>query len=254
MVTSTLTTSSVTTVKPSLKKSPLTINQQQHEFIEGLIASDAYLTPNGVPSQANSNFRVNTASEDFSDYIVKQLPFLNQAMLNVEAFTLGYCFATYKQNSIFNSYRDRWYIKQADGSYYKEIPFDFNITPTSLLAMYLGDGSKNINNYSIRLHTEGFKRKDTKLLSYMISDAVGVPTKINHINKVSDNPYVGYDIIYISGRANVQTFLEYIGDCPVNQYRHKWLTGLTAQETMFGGLLKTNTKRKFQVKAITSRN
>lgn len=242
------------------QRSPIRISATQHQILEGLIVSDAHVTPYGQRKGKNSEFRLNVASEQFSDLVLKNVPFLNQSLISVKKYPNNIYYLLQKGNVSFNEYRDRWYVQKPEGFSHKEIPVDFEITPLSMLYWFLGDGSKNINGYGIRLHTQGFTPKDVKLLCYMITEAIGVPAKPYKHNLVSDNPYVGYYSIYIGGKSNVAKFLGYIGECPFAQYRHKWENGLKAADTFKAGLpkvidLSRNDKavKRFKVKSIINR-
>lgn len=99
----------------------------------------------------------------------------------------------------------RWY---QDGR--KRIPNDFVVTPLSMLAAYLGDGSSCSTTKAIYLATNGFPREDVERLADQLC-SVGLDCTVDSKNA-------------IRFRAKVmRAFLEYIGPCPVQSYEHKWI-------------------------------
>ena len=220
-------------VTPAPQKN-FTITPYMQEVINGSMLGDASFIKqkrNGMTCTAT--FTLTTACEQYSDYLLKQLPGMRQLLANISAYPDNIYYQVHKTNKQFIAMREEWYPAQANGTSYKEVPFGLELTPTTVLHWYLGDGHKNKDGYFIQLHTEGFKAKDVEMLALKLSDAVGIPVKTHQLNLTSENPYVSYKVVYISGKANVAKFLEYIGECPFAQYRHKWVDGLSAKEAKF---------------------
>jgi hypothetical protein len=211
-----------------------TISAYMQEVINGSMLGDASITEKKEQGNVYSAaFSLTTACEQYSDFLLKQLPGMRQILINAAAYPGNIYYQVNKCNKQFLAMREEWYPSQANGKAYKEVPFGLELTPTTVLHWYLGDGHKDKGGYYIKLHTEGFKAKDVEMLALKLSNAVGIPVKAHQLNLTSENPYVSYKVVYISGKANVAKFLDYIGDCPFAQYRHKWVDGLTAREAKF---------------------
>ena len=105
----------------------------------------------------------------------------------------------------------RWYPKNQEGKRLKQVPDDVEITPTSVMMWYLGDGSlvkpENNSTVMLRLSTDGFLKEGVELLvtklndigilchrnndNRIMVDAKGIPAFFNYIGRVS--PVKCYD-------------------------------------------------------------
>lgn len=221
---------SISVLEPqvSVKSVNFVITPYMQEVINGSMLGDGCVSYTN--NKTSARFVLNTACEQYSDYLLSQLPGFSQSLYEIKEYADNIYYRIEKGSKQFLAMREEWYPAQANGTAYKEVPFGLELTPTTVLHWYLGDGHKDINGYFIKLHTEGFKAKDVELLALKLSQAVGIGVKTYQVNKESANPYVSYKQVYISGKNNVAKFLEYIGECPFAQYRHKWVNGLKARE------------------------
>lgn len=105
----------------------------------------------------------------------------------------------------------RWYPKNQEGKKLKQVPDDVEITPTSVMMWYLGDGSlvkpENDSTVMLRLSTDGFDPKGVELLvsklkevsilchrngdNRIMVNSRGIPAFFNYIGRVS--PVKCYD-------------------------------------------------------------
>ena len=124
----------------------------------------------------------------------------------------------YTYRSISNKYftieYDRWYNNNI-----KHIPNDLILNSTICLIWYIGDGGLlNLKrSQSIKLSTQCFsKEEQEKILLPQLSQFDAKLMKAD----ISKNDVQQY-FIYIPHRK-IKEFLEYIGDCPFNDYMYKW--------------------------------
>ena len=114
-----------------------------------------------------------------------------------------------KANLIFTKLYYKWYDNKI-----KIIPQDLTLTPLICLIWYLGDGSllKHERSQYIHLCTDNFRKEDIEnILLPQLKQFE--PHLIEHgINQYR---------IYIP-RRKIKDFLDYIGECPVKDYIHKW--------------------------------
>ena len=108
---------------------------------------------------------------------------------------------------IFTEQRKRFYSNGL-----KIIPRDLEINEVLLLFWYIGDGELESKNGYIKLHTNSFTLSD---VNFLISKLKNFEAKIS---KKVENQY----IISIP-RKCVKLFLKYIGNCPIKNYKHKWV-------------------------------
>ena len=118
---------------------------------------------------------------------------------------VSYYFTT-KCLPIFTEEYKRWYKPK------KIVPKDLEINGDVMLLWYIGDGELESNHGYIKFHTNSFTEEDVKLLCEKIS------FDSDYFRKgVDSNQF----IIRVP-RRHVRYFLKVIGDCPFDDYKHKW--------------------------------
>lgn len=127
-----------------------------------------------------------------------------------------YCRTSFRTmlNVTFTELKQKWY----GTNHYKQIPNDLILTPIMCLIWYIGDGGLMFHKrgQSIKLSTHSFSITDieqTLLPQLQQFHAVARPADRNKPN--------GQHYIYIP-RCCIKSFLEYIGECPFEDYRYKW--------------------------------
>lgn len=109
-------------------------------------------------------------------------------------------------NTALTDLRSKWYKDS------KIVPKDLKLTPLTCLIWYIGDGHLSIRDYNIKLSTNSFSLSDIQdVLLPQLKDFEATSMK------ATNNQYV----VYIP-RRKVKNFLEYIGDCPFEEYKYKW--------------------------------
>lgn len=110
----------------------------------------------------------------------------------------------------------KWYIDRV-----KHIPEDLVLTPQLCKVWYLGDGClRNMKNnvQDIVLCTNCFEKNEIEEI--LLPQLKQFDAKLYYVAKLKN----GKDsyAIEIGKKLRVADFLDYIGDCPVDDYRHKW--------------------------------
>lgn len=114
-------------------------------------------------------------------------------------------------NPALSLQRDRWY---PDGV--KRPPEDLMLTSTVCLHWFLGDGA-NRGGGALRLHTEGFAVTEVEWLAERLR-GLGFACALRFRSYRGD---VSRPFIALGARAG-RGFLAYIGECPLEDYRHRW--------------------------------
>lgn len=115
---------------------------------------------------------------------------------------------------VFKNFYARWY---PEGSIKITYPKDLELTPTTCLHWYLGDGSLDSSfrrrMFEITLHTENFKHSEVDKMSELIFCSLNINTGVQNSKK--------YKKIRIHGQ-HARQFLEYIGPSPIECFKYKW--------------------------------
>lgn len=122
---------------------------------------------------------------------------------------VSYYFRT-KNDKIFTEQHKRFYKNKI-----KIIPKDIVLTKINLLFWYIGDGS--ISQDHIRIHTDSFTEKEVEFLCEKLIDF-----KATKLKKSYDNVNKIYKYIIYIPRFYSKSFFEYIGKCPIKDYKHRW--------------------------------
>ncbi len=125
----------------------------------------------------------------------------------------------------FKDQEERWY--DVAGDYEKAfsrtrrkiIPRDLNLTATTCLWWYLGDGSLSSDKYiTAHLHTESFALEEVKFLQERILSQLDVHSTIVKDHRPPYHPYYRLNIF----NKNAMQFFSYIGKCPVKSMNYRW--------------------------------
>lgn len=182
--------------------------------LDGCLLGDGCLELN--KNAKNACFRYMSSSKEHTEYvhsffkqyctenynIVKRYEYYDK---RTSKTYVRYFFRT-KCLPIFTIQQKRFYVNRV-----KIIPNDLIINNTTLLFWYIGDGELQIKSGCIKLHTNGFTKPETEFLCKNLS---GFEAKSKLKCKTQ--------YIISIPRTRVRSFLNYIGDCPINDYKHKW--------------------------------
>lgn len=190
--------------------SEINLTQYELEVIQGCLLGDGSLSIKGK----SSCFMYGSSNYDHTYYIWKLLkslmtPRFKNGPVESKIYDkrTGKTYTRYeirtKSNITFYNLRVKWY---PDGI--KIVPNDLQLTNTVILLWYIGDGSLDKQHGYIKLCTDSFDTKSLELLNSQLQD---FKSWINYNN----------NRIFIK-RIHCEKFLNHIGDCPIDTYKHKW--------------------------------
>ena len=195
------------------------LTNNQLEIINGALLGDGTISKpyNGHP---NSVFVYSSKIKEHVVFVTTplynltsekgQLSFLEVYDKRTKKVYNRYTFRTLT-NTIFTKIRNKWY---PEGK--KIIPSDLKLTPLTCLIWYLGDGylSSNGNKTSQELifSTDCFVKEDleTILLPQLKEFEPHIRGSRNKFHIVIPH-------------KKIKDFLNYIGSCPVEEYKYKWV-------------------------------
>lgn len=194
-----------------------------YETLRGALLGDGSLqiSKNGI----NATFTYTSKSRQHVEYIVKD--FINYSTccgLNekdrFDKRTGKYYHKVdfrSKASSVFTQEYNKWYV---DGV--KHIPKDLVLTQHMCLCWYLGDGClrncKRNNTQEIILCTNCFELDEIKTI--LLPQLKQFDPKIYNAG-TSKSGKQNYTIA-IAKKHNIKKFLDYIGECPFEDYKYKW--------------------------------
>jgi len=186
-------------------------SKDQYDFFDGLMAGDGSIcrrrTIKNRKTIGNDFLSCGFKHEEFAEYIINKLKLNKKSKEYIHKsarYKTGECrqFKFLSENNIlFTEERNRWYPQG-----YKILPNDFRFSPISMNILYLGDGFLS-KGRRIYIATQSFNKENLKIITNKL-DEMHIQ---NHITKDGQ--------IYIK---DAESFLEYIGKCPVKCYEYKW--------------------------------
>lgn len=199
---------------PQLKEK-IILTKEQKEVLDGALLGDGCLClhKGGINAQfsylSKSKQHVEYVGKYFKEYWsgegIKEYSYLD-TRTNKEYFHSKV--RTYT-NETFTEEYNRWYKNKI-----KHLPEDLTLTPLVCLIWYIGDGGicHSDRTEYIKLSTHCFlKEEQEKILLPQLVQFEASLVKADH------NQY----FIYIPHRKE-QDFLDYIGECPFEDYEYKW--------------------------------
>jgi hypothetical protein len=190
------------------------INDHVNEIIIGSLLSDGSI---GHTNNGKNYFWTHTSiNESYINYIMDDSQINLHKFLNPEKMFISKNKKVYKSKKsftiktmasvTFTKFYNKWY---PNGK--KIVPMDIILTPTILLHWYIGDGSISSSN-GITLCTDSFDIDSIDFLLHQLSNLNLCPM-LNYLE----------NRIIIPNRRVVE-FLNYIGNCPVDEFKYKWKT------------------------------
>lgn len=193
--------------------SDFTLNDEQKSYMEGALLGDGCLAlakraKNVYFSYLSSSLQhVEFIHSKFKEFCTDNYKTIKKRIIfdkRTNKFYTNYSFRT-KSLPVFTEIYNIWYPNNI-----KKIPENLKINPIILLVWYIGDGELESKQGVIKLHTNSFLKSDIE----KICEKIGYNSVCTYKEK---EQY----IIRIP-RKSVKLFLETIGDCPFNDYQHKW--------------------------------
>lgn len=190
----------------------------EQEVVEGAMLGDGHLEKhkNGISACLRYCSKSKQHIEYINNYMVKYssgIKYQEYCDKRTNKIYTKYSMRT-KSNQGFTQLYDKWYINQV-----KHIPNNLILTPLICLIWYIGDGSLNNNKNSqlIKLSTHCFlKEEQEQILLPQLKQFHPCLYKAG-INKKGQEQYCIYIPHYY-----IKDFLNYIGECPFEDYQYKW--------------------------------
>lgn len=199
------------------------LTENQKDYLYGAMLGDGCLhrAKNGLNSQflytSKSFQHVDFVSKPFVDVLYKEgIKYSSYFDKRTGKTYDRYTFRTITDVS-FENERKTWY---SDGI--KHIPNNLKLNPTICLIWYIGDGgicnSSKDNGQSVKLATNCFNKKEQE--SILLPQLKDFDARLCHAGRNKHDKKIQY-AIYIP-RKHIQDFLDYIGECPFDDYLYKW--------------------------------
>lgn len=203
------------------KYKPIAFTEKQYDYLQGAMLGDGCLS-NHKSGKGNSDFSYLSKSKQHCEFVAE--PFseilLKGGVVEKSYFdhrtnkTYQRCFFRTQMNVSFTKERMRWYRGNK-----KHIPKDLVLTPNICLIWYIGDGSL-VNSkccQEVKLATHCFEKEELETIIIPQMARFEARTNICGRSKNGDPQYG----IFIP-HSRVQDFIDYIGKCPFEDYKHKW--------------------------------
>lgn len=193
----------------------------QNQVINGALLGDGTIAINknnylnGYFSYSSTSFQhVNYIYEYLKEYCINGI-----SIVKIDGKNDVYHFNT-KKLGLFSDIWSKWYAKQ-DNKYYKYyIPNDLKLTPLICLVWYIGDGglrtrtiNRNYSSQTLSLATNNFKKEciEDILIPQLSSFDAYIESTVKKDQYLTTIP-----------RRKIKDFLDYIGECPFDEYKYKW--------------------------------
>jgi len=162
------------------------------------------------PTSGNPGFAHSTTNFNYSEYLERKLVVAGLAVgieyLQPRNMGEPQRRIRTKHNQSFRPILARWYPQGI-----KVIPNDLILTKEKCLHWYLGDGYAEGKN--AKFSTCGFQWEEVRRLATLMRE-LGFRASV-------DRHSGGYPVLRLL-TADSRVFLEWLGDCPVKGYEHRW--------------------------------
>lgn len=207
--------------KPKFKE-PIKLSYEQIQVLEGALLGDGSLLmhKNGKNAiftyTSKSKQHIEFVGKYFKEYCSTPSKYIKKTSYydkRTDKIYTRYYFKTCS-NSTFTEYYNKWYKNHV-----KHLPDGLKLTSLSCLIWYIGDGGLNNSKRSqeVKLSTHCFsKNSQEKILLPQLKQFNSYLVKADK-DKLGNYQYC----IHIPHRS-IKDFLEYIGECPFDDYLYKW--------------------------------
>lgn len=198
------------------------MTNEMREILDGALLGDGCLFISN--SSINADFEYTSSSYQhvkyvtqlFSTYSNKNIQFYSRIDNRTGIISNIYRFKTLVSPTLTTEQK-RWYINKE-----KHIPEDIKLTPLVCKIWYLGDGSLiNYKNVSKRIDicTNCFEKSEIE--NILLPQLQVFDAKLHYTKNKGQMDNKNY-MITIYKQENIKKFLDYIGDCPFEDYSYKW--------------------------------
>lgn len=207
----------------SKSKTIMNLNDEMLQIIDGSMLGDGCLYLH--KHCTNALFAYASKSYQHVEYVTK--PFMeysyNEGIKEVVVHDLRtnkdykrYTFRTVVSETLTDQY-NRWYKNGV-----KHIPDDLVLTPLTCLIWYIGDGclsgSNKTTSQEIKFATDCFEKDELEKIILPQLQKFNPILSRNGTSKTGKENYQ----IRIKPKEKVIEFLNYIGECPFEEYQYKW--------------------------------
>lgn len=196
------------------------MNTLEQQCFDGIMLSDGNVSYPAVASPTrNPRFQQTSKHREFLEWVEistgLELRYSGpmDAYLKQTGRTYQYHIARSRCREDLRGERERWY----PGNARKIVPPDFKVTPTSMMAAYLGDGSTGRTSPSLILAMYGYTWLEVD--RHLVEPLRAIGFSVGHYackTQGRGGGQIGF------ARASMQDFLDWIGPCPVRSYDYKW--------------------------------
>lgn len=199
------------------------LNNFQKEIINGAMLGDGslHIHKKGVNAQfcytSKSLQHVEFVTKEFLQYSYKEgvKKYSHNDKRTNKTYD-RYTFRTISDKGLTDLY-NKWYINKV-----KHIPTDLVLTQITCLIWYIGDGciynSSKHNGQYIKLATNCFTKEEQE--NILIPQLKQFDARLNKVGKSKNTGEYQYAIFI--PRKYIKDFLNYIGECPFDDYAYKW--------------------------------
>jgi hypothetical protein len=200
----------------------------ENDMIVGLLLGDGYIGKQ--KGRRTSHLSTTTINHDFAIHLSDLLPFDNRigetpAHKAIICGRMCDCKRSYRVETVadltLEDLRQKWY---PDGK--KIIPSDLVISPIVAKYWFYGDGSTVVTHCERKTHgvnlslcTQGFTCDECDFLSRLLWQEIGAVFHVYGYLNDYGNIQCG---LMCCKKGGVNAFLDYIGDCHVRSFWHKW--------------------------------
>jgi len=185
-------------------------DQTQSRILDGLLIGDGYIPP----TQNLFYMGQSAGRREYVEYVARQIDVPVERVKNrlrQPDKRTGKAYECSELRTLshpsFAELRQMWY---RDGR--KVVPNDLRMSREFLLHWFLCDGACSINRRSAHMImcTDAFTRQEVEFLKGML-ESVGIESAIMRTNRLRVR------------QKSIERFYEYIGECPVECLRYKWI-------------------------------
>lgn len=208
----------------------IVLNDEQKEILNGAMLGDGSLVvaKKGVNAQftytSKSKQHIEFVSKEFMQYSYSEgIKHYKYTDKRTNKMYERYTFRTITDKGLTEFYNE-WYVDRI-----KHLPKSLTLTPTTCLIWYIGDGgicnSSKHNGQCIKLATNCFKKEEQETI--LLPQLINFEARLCLAGKGKHNNEQQYAIFI--PRKHMRDFLDYIGECPFEDYQHKW----NVKETLY---------------------
>lgn len=204
-----------------LKYSNITPTKIQKEVIDGALLGDGTICIN-KDNFTNGYFAYESISKQHVQYVYG---FLSDFCLNEVKTSKNnsqkdiYRFTT-KKYPFYSNIWKQWYTSK-NGKYVKTlIPNDLKLTPLLCMIWYLGDGGLRTRRVN-RNFPQQLLSLATNCFNIECVQDILIP-QLSDFNARTEKTVNNGQYLITIPRNKITDFLEYIGDCPFDEYAYKW--------------------------------